>query len=292
MRYADFRRIETERLTLREIRMEDIQEYYERLFGDGDVARYMLFDPHQDIGESLAHLQAGLEKYEQGRFYRWGAALKEDDSLIGLIELLRFDEETNSCSFAYMLGSDYWNRGYATEMLKAVISFAFQELELERIVVDHMADNPASGAAMRKAGMAHIGTERGKYNKHGISHDAEVYEIRSPRREAMTVNGYQKQAMTTLNPALSRKEMLVNGVMGLCGESGEAIDLVKKHLHQGHGLDRDALAKELGDIAWYLAETAHALEIPLEDILRANLEKLQKRYPGGFSTADSLGRTE
>lgn len=290
MRYADFRTIETERLILRDIRMEDIQEYYERLFGDGDVARYMLFDPHQDIGESLAHLQAGLEKYEQGRFYRWGAALKEDDSLIGLIELLRFDEETNSCSFVYMLGSDYWNRGYATEMLKAVLSFAFEELELERVVVDHMADNPASGAVMRKAGMRHIGTEKGKYNKHGILHDAEVYEIRSSRREEMTVNGYQKQAMTTLNPALSRKDMLINGVMGLCGESGEAIDIVKKHLHQGHELDTDALAKELGDIAWYLAETAYALDMSLEDILRGNLEKLQKRYPDGFASEKSIDR--
>ena len=290
MRYADFRTIETERLILREIRMEDIQEYYERLFGDGDVARYMLFDPHQDIGESLAHLQAGLEKYEQGHFYRWGAALKEDDSLIGLIELLRFDEETNSCSFVYMLGSDYWNRGYATEMLKAVLSFAFEELELERVVVDHMADNPASGAVMRKAGMRHIGTEKGKYNKHGILHDAEVYEIRSSRREEMTVNGYQKQAMTTLNPALSRKDMLINGVMGLCGESGEAIDLVKKHLYHGHELERDALVKELGDIAWYLAETAHALDMSLEDILRANLEKLKKRYPDGFASEKSIDR--
>ena len=84
--------------------------------------------------------------------------------------------------------------------------------------------------------------------------------------------------------------MLINGVMGLCGEAGEAIDLVKKHLHQGHALDRQALAKELGDIAWYLAETAYALEIPLEDILKANLTKLKERYPDGFSRDASINR--
>ena len=80
--------------------------------------------------------------------------------------------------------------------------------------------------------------------------------------------------------------------MGLCGESGEAIDIVKKWLAQGHELDRDHLAKELGDIAWYLAETATALDLALEDILAANIEKLKKRYPQGFRTEDSLDRAE
>ena len=62
----------------------------------------------------------------------------------------------------------------------------------------------------------------------------------------MTINEYQKLAMTTLNPDLSEKEVLINGVMGLCGESGEAIDIVKKYLAQGHELDKEHLAKELG----------------------------------------------
>ena len=54
----------------------------------------------------------------------------------------------------------------------------------------------------------------------------------------MNPNEYQKLAMTTLNKDLSKKDVLVNGVMGLCGESGEVIDLVKKHLHQGHELNK------------------------------------------------------
>ena len=108
----------------------------------------------------------------------------------------------------------------------------------------------------------------------------------------MTVNDYQAQAMTTLNPALSRKDVLINSVMGLCGESGEAIDIVKKWLAQGHPLDKTHLAKELGDIAWYLAEAATALDIPLEEVFQANLDKLKKRYPDGFETAKSLTRLE
>ena len=108
----------------------------------------------------------------------------------------------------------------------------------------------------------------------------------------MTVNEYQKLAMTTLNPALDRKDVLINGVMGLCGESGEAIDIVKKWLAQGHELDREKLAKELGDIAWYLAETATALDLDLEDIFAANIEKLKKRYPEGFDSQRSILRDE
>ena len=106
----------------------------------------------------------------------------------------------------------------------------------------------------------------------------------------MTINEYQKLAMTTLNPELGKRDVLINGVMGLCGESGEAIDIVKKWLAQGHELDREKLAKELGDIAWYLAETAYALDIPLEDILQANIDKLKKRYPEGFDAQRSINR--
>ena len=108
----------------------------------------------------------------------------------------------------------------------------------------------------------------------------------------MTINEYQKLAMTTLNPELDNKDVLINGVMGLCGESGEAIDIVKKWLAQGHELDREKLAKELGDIAWYLAETAYALGIPLEDILQANIDKLKKRYPEGFDADRSRLRND
>ena len=106
----------------------------------------------------------------------------------------------------------------------------------------------------------------------------------------MTINEYQKLAMTTLNPALDKKDVLINGVMGLCGESGEAIDLVKKWLAQGHALDREKLAMELGDICWYVAETATALDLSLEDIMSANIEKLKRRYPEGFDSARSVNR--
>lgn len=104
-------------------------------------------------------------------------------------------------------------------------------------------------------------------------------------------NEYQKLAMVTLNPELRKQDVLINAVMGLCGESGEAIDIVKKHLHQGHALDREKLVKELGDIAWYLAEAAYALDVPLDDVFEGNIAKLKARYPEGFDTEKSIHRT-
>lgn len=108
----------------------------------------------------------------------------------------------------------------------------------------------------------------------------------------MTINEYQALAMASLNPDLSQKEVLVNSVMGLCGESGEASDIVKKWLFQGHALDRDHLAKELGDVAWYLAEAATALNLELDDIFQANIDKLKNRYPQGFDAHRSAVRRE
>lgn len=108
----------------------------------------------------------------------------------------------------------------------------------------------------------------------------------------MTFNEYQELAMRTLNKEMSKKDMLINGVMGLCGESGEAIDMVKKHLAQGHEIDREKLIKELGDIAWYLAEMATVLDIEFEEVFVRNIEKLKKRYPDGFDKEKSIKREE
>lgn len=106
----------------------------------------------------------------------------------------------------------------------------------------------------------------------------------------MNADAYQQEAMSLLNPALTEKNVLMNALMGLCGESGEAIDLMKKHLYQGHELDRDKLIKELGDVAWYLAEAATGLGVSLSEIMQGNLDKLHARYPKGFSTERSQHR--
>lgn len=108
----------------------------------------------------------------------------------------------------------------------------------------------------------------------------------------MDVDKYQELAMRTLNPEIDKKELILNAAMGLCGESGEVIDLVKKHLFQGHDLDDENLIKELGDVAWYLAEAATALNVNLSEILEKNIKKLENRFPDGFNSNRSINRGE
>ena len=109
----------------------------------------------------------------------------------------------------------------------------------------------------------------------------------------MTINEYQKAALRTAQTdKLTASDLLLNSALGLCGESGEVADLLKKYHFQGHNLDLDHVAKELGDIAWYLAVGAYSIGYDLETILQMNVDKLKARYPNGFSTDRSLHRAE
>lgn len=89
----------------------------------------------------------------------------------------------------------------------------------------------------------------------------------------MNFNEYQKLALrTALNTSL------INGVMGLCGEAGEVIELVKKHEFQNKSLDKEKLLEELGDCLWYISLIANSLDTKLENVAIKNIEKLEKRY--------------
>lgn len=106
----------------------------------------------------------------------------------------------------------------------------------------------------------------------------------------MTINEYQVEALRTASGMNDQYPMWLNGVLGLNGESGEIADIAKKHLFQGHPPDFEHMAKELGDVAWYLAVTAHAIGYDLETILQMNVDKLRNRYPNGFEVERSLHR--
>ena len=103
---------------------------------------------------------------------------------------------------------------------------------------------------------------------------------------------YNNQAMRTVNPTLNWNELLLNASLGLCGESGEVADEIKKNAFHGHALNEQAIKKELGDCLWYLNLLADLLGYSLEDIAIANIEKLQKRYPTKFSSEASLNRKD
>lgn len=101
---------------------------------------------------------------------------------------------------------------------------------------------------------------------------------------------YQRAALTTANHDLRPCEQLMNGALGLCGESGEVADIVKKTFMQGHAFDADHVAKELGDCMWYIAIIADCIGYDLSEIMQMNIDKLHARYPKGFAVDRSVNR--
>ena len=110
--------------------------------------------------------------------------------------------------------------------------------------------------------------------------------------EKINFNQYQKEAFDLISED-GRKDMVLNGVLGLAGESGECCDIVKKNRFQGHELNKEHLIEELGDVMWYIAEAASGLGVTLEEVAQYNLDKLHKRYHGNhFNKEDSIHRNE
>ena len=105
----------------------------------------------------------------------------------------------------------------------------------------------------------------------------------------MTGTEFQEKAMRTA-AASDSGALLLNGVMGLNGEAGECIDIMKKYLFQGHELDEEKLMDELSDVMWYAAVTASGLGVSLDEVMQHNVEKLKKRYPDGFDKERSIHR--
>lgn len=110
----------------------------------------------------------------------------------------------------------------------------------------------------------------------------------------MTFDEYQKGVMRTASDVTlaTKDNMLMNGIMGAAGESGELADLLKKQIFHGHPFDREHYIKECGDVLYYLALIAESLDTTLEDIAIVNNKKLWDRYPDGFSVDKSLHRKE
>lgn len=113
----------------------------------------------------------------------------------------------------------------------------------------------------------------------------------------MTADDYQKLAARTLidgpDAEYSGEQiMMVWNALGLAGEAGEVADTIKKAVFHQHGLDRDELIKELGDVLWYAAALCTKLGVPMSEVMSRNIDKLKKRYPAGYTSTDSKIRAD
>lgn len=114
----------------------------------------------------------------------------------------------------------------------------------------------------------------------------------------MAMGTYQIAAARTLKPRAESGILsldggrLVDAAGSLQEEAGEVWKVLKKHIFHGHPLDLDAVKAELGDVVFYVAAIATLLGLSLDEVGRGNVRKIDTRYPGGFTTADSIARVD
>ena len=103
---------------------------------------------------------------------------------------------------------------------------------------------------------------------------------------------FQEEALRSMRSDLPYEAICSNMCMGLAGETGETIDIFKKHIYQGKDLDINDVIEEIGDILWYIANLCNVNKITMKECMESNVEKLRKRYPNGFSIKDALERAD
>jgi [ribosomal protein S5]-alanine N-acetyltransferase len=153
-------KIETERLILRKFEMTDVQSAFDHWLSDERIADNRINPAHKSVSETIERVSKIVGQYESKEFCYWAIELKETGELIGEIDLYDFDSATENCEVSYSLGHRWWNQGYGTEALKAVVEFGFKTMNIHKISAAHNTDNPASGKIMRKVGMVQEGVIR------------------------------------------------------------------------------------------------------------------------------------
>lgn len=103
---------------------------------------------------------------------------------------------------------------------------------------------------------------------------------------------FQEEALRSMRNDLPYEAICSNMCMGLAGETGETVDIFKKHIYQGKDLDINDVIEEIGDILWYIANLCNVNKITMKECMESNVEKLRKRYPNGFSIKDALERVD
>ncbi len=151
--------IDTERLLLRRIVPEDAQDVFVWM-SDPEVCRYERWAPHESVAYSHGYIRAVFD-YESNHTYQWGIQLA--GRLIGSVSVAGVDDHDQKATMGYCVAREHWNKGYATEAAKAVITFMFTQVGINRIEASHSINNPASGRVLEKAGFLREGFAKAYY---------------------------------------------------------------------------------------------------------------------------------
>lgn len=176
MLHTGTKTIETERLLLRRITLNDAQMMFDNWASDSEVSRYMRWDTHKDVSESAEIIEKWFNRYESDSVYHWGICLKSGE-MIGSLGIFSVDEHDERAEAGYCIGREFWNKGYTSEALSAVIAYMFSNTGINRIEAYHSVNNAASGKVMQKAGMRYEGFARQKYKSRDGYQDCYTYAV-------------------------------------------------------------------------------------------------------------------
>ena len=168
--------LETTDLILRPLRRDDAEDLFS-WSSDPEVARYVLWEPHQDLRDTRAYLRYMRGLYRSGQPSSWGMVLRETGAVIGTVGFMWLSEENRSAEVGYSLARPCWNRGLATQALSAVVCSAFSSLNLNRIEAQRDLRNPASGRVLEKCGFSQEGILRSRIRNKGEFIDVVLYAI-------------------------------------------------------------------------------------------------------------------
>jgi len=175
--------LETERLILRRVRVEDGQAMFDNWASDDEVTKYLTWPTHTSPEISAMVAQDWANRYEKDDFYIWGITVKDEGNvLIGSIGAHEPNDSIGKIEIGYCIGMNWWHRGFMPEALKVVMDYLFDEVGVNRIEAYHDTRNPNSGRVMAKCGMKYEGTLRqASRNNQGIC-DVCVYSLLNSER--------------------------------------------------------------------------------------------------------------
>ncbi|MDL2288943.1 GNAT family N-acetyltransferase [Oscillospiraceae bacterium OttesenSCG-928-F05] len=182
LRHKGTQIIKTPRLCLRRYKPEDAPTIFKNYATDTRVTKFLSWEPYQEISALKEFIAAQISAYERPDIYNW--VIEYGSQVIGSISVVRNDEENESCEIGYCIGYAFWNRGFVTEALSAVMNDLFREVGYHRICAKHDVGNPASGRVMEKCRMTYEGRLRGQHKRHDGTHaDVLIYGILSDEFE-------------------------------------------------------------------------------------------------------------
>lgn len=166
--------IETERLLLREVKLEDAKSMFKNWASDSRVTEFLTWQPYTNVEDVREYISSILTRYkDENHYYHWHIELKEIGEPIGAIGAFHLNEKTMSMSIGYCIGYNWWHKGIMAEAFNAVIQFLFEEVGLNRIEAVHDPDNPNYGRVMQKCGLVYECTSR----KSGMSNRGIIDEV-------------------------------------------------------------------------------------------------------------------